>query len=94
MSSPNGRQRWPTFAPLLAGIVFTALASIWAPWEVVHPTDAFLRQALGYAPLWSQKYAGVSGAHIDWTALAINFVVIWVICLAAVLMLNMSSHRD
>lgn len=93
-SSPNGQQRWPTLAPLMAGIVFSVLASFWAPWEVVHPTDASLRQSLGYAPLWSHKYGGVTGAHIDWTAFAINLAVIWVICLAAVLMLNMSSHRE
>jgi hypothetical protein len=95
MSSPIGqRPGWPTFAPLLAGIAFSGLASVWAPWERVHPVDASLREALGYAPLWSHKFSEVPGAHIDWSAFAINLSVIWVVCLAAILMLNMSSHHE
>jgi hypothetical protein len=60
----------------------------------VHPVDPSLREALGYASLWSHKFIDVPGARIDWTAFSINLAIIWVVCLAAVLMLNMSSHRE
>ena len=94
MSPPNGqRPGWPTVAPLLAGLAFSGLASVWAPWERVHPTDASLHEALGYAPLWSHQFSGVPGSRVDWQALVINFAVIWVVSLAAILMLNMSSHE-
>jgi hypothetical protein len=96
MSVPsNGqRPRWPTLGPLMAGIIFSVLASFWAPWEMVHPVDASLRQALGYAPLWSHRFAGTQGAQVDWTAFSINLAVIWVVCLAAILMLNMSAQHE
>ena len=96
MSSPSGGRYsgWPTTAPLLAGAVFTLLASLWAPWQVVHPIDASLRQPLGYAPLWSHRYGSLAGAGVDWTGYGINLTVIWVVCLAAILMLNMSTSRD
>lgn len=85
---------WPTTAPLLAGIVFTFLASVWAPWQVVHPIDASLRQPLSYAPLWSHRYGNLPGAGINWTGFAVNVGVIWVVCIAAIIMLNMSTQHD
>lgn len=79
---------------MLAGLVFTALAIVWVPWLRVHPNDFSLREGIGYAPLWSHRFDGVPGAHVDWTSLLINVVVIWIICGAAALMLKMSTGSE
>jgi len=86
--------RWPVVAPLLSGVVFSLLALFWVPWEKVHPNDASLRQAIGYAPLWSHRFADIPGAHVDWTSFAVNLAVIWVICIAGALMLSVSTRPD
>ena len=70
------------------------MACALVPWERVHPLDASLREPLGYAPLWSHRFAAVTGAHVDWLSLVINLVVIWIIALAAALLLSMSLHRN
>lgn len=86
--------RWPILGPLISGLIFSLLALFWVPWEKVHPNDPSLRQAIGYAPLWSHRFADVPGAHVDWTSFAVNVAVIWVICIAGALMLSMSARQD
>jgi hypothetical protein len=92
--APFGQSRWPIFGPLLAGAALSLLALLWMPWERVHPSDASLREPIGYAPCWSHRFASVAGAHIDWTSLLINLAIIWVICCAGAVMLSMSARRD
>lgn len=86
--------KWAYLAPLGAGVFFSFLALIWMPWEIVHPDDPSLRQAVGYAPYWSHRFAGITGAQVDWGALGVNLAVIWVICFAGAIMLGMSTRRD
>jgi hypothetical protein len=64
------------------------------PWERIHPNDPALRESLGYAPIWSHRFDAVMGVHKDWASFCINLAVIWTICIAASLMLSMSTHRD
>jgi hypothetical protein len=64
------------------------------PWERVHPNDASLRESIGYAPIWSHRFDAVPGAHVDWSSFLINLLMIWVICIAAAMMLGISSKRD
>jgi hypothetical protein len=75
-------------------VFFSLLALLWLPWERVHPNDPSLREAIGYAPYWSHRFAAVPGSHIDWSSLVVNLLVVWVICGAAAVMLNMSNSRD
>jgi|ERR1035437_603994 hypothetical protein len=91
---PPRTSRWPIVAPGLAGIVFSLFAFLWMPWERVHPNDTTLRESIGYEPLWSHRFSNVPGAHVDWVSLVINFAIIWVVCSAAAVMLNMSARRD
>jgi hypothetical protein len=42
-----------------------------APWTPTPAGSPYTHQALGYAPVWSTKFAGVPGARIDWSAFAI-----------------------
>lgn len=76
---------------MLLGIVLTIAALFWVPWEVVHPIDPSLRRSIGYAPLWTHRFANLPGAHPDWTSASINLAIIWIICGAASLMFRMST---
>lgn len=44
------------------------------PWERPHPTDPNLSIILGYAPLWSHRFAQVYSAHPDGTHLIFSLV--------------------
>lgn len=93
-ASPNQSFPWNIVGPLGAGVLLSLLALLWVPWERVHPSDASLRESIGYAPLWTHRFDGVPGSHVDWTAFLINLMVIWVICIAAALLLNMSGRTE
>ncbi len=69
------------------------MALIWMPWERVHPSDPSLRESIGAAPVWSHRFDGVLGAHIDWKTFLINLAVIWLICAAAAVMLRSSGPQ-
>lgn len=86
--------RWTLLGPVVAGIVFSVLASFWMPWERVHPNDAGLREFLGYAPFWSRHFDKILGARIDWLSFFINLAVIWVLAIAAALVLKVNARRD
>jgi hypothetical protein len=88
------KARWTFVGPALAGIVFSMLACFWMPWERVHPNDAALRESLGYAPFWSHQFDNILGSRIDWSSFFINLAVIWVVCIAAALMLKVTSSRE
>jgi hypothetical protein len=96
MFAPNhgGRSSWPLVASLVAGVFFSLVALLWLPWERVHPNDSSLKESIGYAPCWSHRFGSIPGAHVDWSSLIINLLVVWVICGAAAIMLNMSAARD
>jgi hypothetical protein len=86
--------RWTFIGPTVAGIVLSMLASFWMPWERVHPNDAGLRESLGYAPFWSHQFDNIVGARIDWFSFFINLAVIWVVSIAAALMLKVNASHD
>ncbi|ABF41104.1 hypothetical protein Acid345_2103 [Candidatus Koribacter versatilis Ellin345] len=97
MGQPNvneSKGSWAIWCPLCAGIIFSLLACVWMPWERIHPNDPNLRESLGYAPIWSHTFDAVMGVHKDWASFGINLAVIWTICIAAALMLSMSTRRD
>ena len=85
---------WPYLASLGSGLFLSFLALVWLPWERVHPADASLRESLGYAPLWSHRFDGITGAHIDWNSFFISLFVIWILCIVAAFMLKMSSSHE
>jgi hypothetical protein len=43
----------------------------YAPWTLTPAGSPYTHVALGYAPIWSAKFAGVPGARIDGSASAI-----------------------
>jgi hypothetical protein len=93
-SDHHNSAKWTFLGPILIGVALSAMACALVPWVRVHPLDASLRESLGYAPLWSHRFLGVTGAHVDWVTFAINLAVIWIIALAAALLLSMSMHRN
>jgi hypothetical protein len=38
----------------------------YAPWTPTPVGSPYTHVALGYAPVWSAKFAGVPGARVDW----------------------------
>jgi hypothetical protein len=86
--------KWTIWCPLCAGLLLSLIACFWMPWESVHPSDASLRQDLGYAPVWSHRFDAITGAHRDWQSLGVNLAIIWIICVAGTIMLSMSARRD
>ena len=86
--------RWALIGPTVAGTVFSVLACFWMPWERVHPNDAGLRESLGYAPFWSHGFDNILGARIDWPSFFINLAIIWVVSIAAALVLKVSASHD
>jgi hypothetical protein len=75
-------------------VLFSLLAVLWTPWERVHPLDATLHEAIGYAPFWSQRFAKVLGARVDWASAGIAVATVWAMCAVAALILGMSAKRD
>jgi hypothetical protein len=90
----TGRLRWPYLVPLGAGIFFNLLTVSCAPWQRVHPLDASLHEAIGYAPFWSRRFAGVAGASVDWQSVGVAIATTWVMCAVAAIVLSMSATRD
>ena len=39
----------------------------YAPWTLTPSGSPYTHVALGYAPVWSAKFAGVPGARVDWS---------------------------
>lgn len=95
LNHPKSRgTSWPILVPVGTGVFLSLLALLWAPWERVHPADQTLRELIGYAPLWSNRFASTANAHIDWNSLLISLLVIWILCAVAAFMLKMSATGD
>jgi len=39
---------------------------VYAPWTPTPAGSPYSHTALGYAPVWSSKFAAVPGARVDW----------------------------
>ena len=94
LQQPSSTTKWTIWTPLGTGMFFSLLACYWMPWQSIHPSDSSLRESLGYAPFWSHRFDAIAGAHVDWQSLVINLLIIWVLCIAATIMLSMSARRD
>src|SRR5581483_11534895 len=46
-------------------VAVAAATTFRVPWERPHPTDPNLSILLGYAPLWSHRFAQTAAAHPD-----------------------------
>lgn len=93
--SPRKSIAWKVLAPIIIGIVLSALATLWMPWERVHPNDPTLRESIGSAPFWSHGFDGVVGARIDWISFLTNLAIIWILCvIGAVMMRDRASAND
>ncbi len=42
------------------------IVCFYAPWTPTPAGSAYTHVDLGYAPVWSAKFAGVPGARVDW----------------------------
>jgi hypothetical protein len=55
---------------LLAFVIGLALLCIFAPWTTTPAGSAAAHDAVGYAPIWSQRFAAVPAARVDYAAFA------------------------
>jgi hypothetical protein len=51
--------------------VGVVLVCLYAPWSPAPGPSPFSHQVLGYAPVWSGKFAGVPGSRVSWSAFAL-----------------------
>jgi hypothetical protein len=56
------------FAALLIG---WAILACFVPWTTTPPGSSANHNSLGYAALWSQRFAAVPGARVDYGAVAL-----------------------
>lgn len=52
-----------TFSLMTLGL---AILCVRAPWTQPDATLPNAHATIGYAPVWSQSYAQIPGAHVDW----------------------------
>ena len=48
-----------------------AILSCFAPWTSTPAGSSAAHDSLGYAAIWSQRFATIAGARVDWGAFAI-----------------------
>lgn len=77
--------KWLVRAALCLACLLTISSALVAPWQQVHPSDPSLRVSLGYAPIWSSRFADIPGAHIDVASAVINILVVWVLFIAVMI---------
>ena len=74
-SEPNGVEWQPmkTFynVTLFFFVLGILILCCFAPWTPTPAGSASVHQSLGYAPVWSAKFAAVPGARVDGGAFAI-----------------------
>ena len=74
-SEPNGVEWQPMKTFYNVTLFFFALGILilccLAPWTPTPTGSASVHQSLGYAPVWSAKFAAVPGARVDGGAFAI-----------------------
>jgi hypothetical protein len=52
-----------TFTLMILGLL---ILCVHAPWTQPEPNSPNLHQTIGYASVWSNAYAQVANAHVDW----------------------------
>jgi hypothetical protein len=55
---------------LLAFVIGMALLCCFVPWTTTPAESSLAHNAIGYAPIWSQKFSAVPGSRVDYGALA------------------------
>jgi hypothetical protein len=53
-----------TFTLMILGLLILCLH---APWTQPETNSPNLHQTIGYAPVWSNVYAQIPNAHVDWS---------------------------
>ena len=56
---------------LLAFVIGLAVLSCFVPWTTAPAGSSAAHDAVGYAPIWSQRFADVPGARVDYGAFAL-----------------------
>jgi len=56
---------------LLALVIGLALVCCFVPWTTTPAGSSAAHNAVGYAPIWSQRFADVPGARVDYGAVAL-----------------------
>jgi hypothetical protein len=54
-----------------AFLIGMAILCFFAPWTSTPAGSSAAHDSLGYAAIWSQRFAAVAGAKVDWGAFAI-----------------------
>jgi hypothetical protein len=54
-----------------AFLIGMAILCFFAPWTSTAAGSSAAHDSLGYAAIWSQRFAAVAGARVDWGAFAI-----------------------
>lgn len=69
-----------------AFLIGMAILCCFAPWTSTPAGSSAAHDSLGYAAIWSQRFATVAGATVDWGAFAIlaGVVTFFAIVIAAV----------
>ncbi len=55
---------------LLAFVIGMALLCCFVPWTTTPAGSSLAHNAIGYEPIWSQKFAAVPGSRVDYGAFA------------------------
>jgi hypothetical protein len=58
------RLYYVTFTLMIIGLL---ILCVHTPWTQPEPNSPNLHQTIGYAPVWSNAYAQVANAHVDWS---------------------------
>jgi hypothetical protein len=53
-----------TFTLMILGLL---ILCVYAPWTQPEPNSPNQHQTIGYAPVWSNAYAQIPNAHVDWS---------------------------
>jgi hypothetical protein len=56
---------------IFAFLIGMAILCFFAPWTSTPAGSSAAHDSLGYASIWSQRFASVAGARVDWGAFAI-----------------------
>lgn len=56
---------------LFAFLIGIAVLCFFAPWTSTPAGSSAAHTSLGYAAIWSQRFANVAGARVDWGAFAL-----------------------
>jgi hypothetical protein len=69
-----------------AFMIGMAILCFFAPWTSTPAGNSAAHDSLGYSAIWSQRFATVAGARVDWGAFAIlaGVVAFFAIVIAAV----------